>query len=43
MNTLTRSFGQFKAALGVVGTAISVAAALSIMHPAATTKARARD
>jgi hypothetical protein len=34
MTALTKSFGQFQAALGVVGSAISLAAALRITHPA---------
>ena len=43
MTALTRSLGQFRAALGVVGTAISVAASLRITHPSQSPALNARD
>ena len=43
MTALTRSLRHFSAALGVVGSAISIAAALRITHPAQTSAAQPRD
>jgi hypothetical protein len=43
MTALTRSLGRIGAVLGVVGTAISSAAALRITHPAGAQALAARD
>ena len=43
MTALTRSLGRIGAVLGVVGTAISSAAALRITHPAGLSPQSLRD